>query len=934
MRSIVTRGVLAFICGLLIADLAYGQVEISGRIAGIVTDSTGARIPGVEVTVSGPTLFAPKSVITGEDASYFVDKLPLGNYKVNFTFPGFKTVEQNNVNIRANFTATINVTMEVGALEETALVVESAPVVDVTTATQATTFDTGLLKEIPTGRDTWSTLATVPGLTPSKFDVGGTESFQQTGTSVHGSSGQTAYNVNGLNLNWPGGSGSATAFYFDNDGFEEVQVVTDAAQAETLVGGVQINMISKQGTNEIRGQMVGYYTTSKLASNPNYPTFNGRPVEAGTKLTMMRDTNVQMGFPIVRDRLWWFSGYRRYDINLAVPAVKRPDGSAIKDNNHQSTLNARLDIAITDRQRLSLNWLYNSINRFYRGSTGLTDDVATGRQIEPAWVGQAQWTYTPTNNLVLESRFGNMTLHFSQSYQPEVKPGTIAVSDTVLGTVKYARPGGSTLNHTYHARGTQNVSYFAPRLMGGKHNFRGGFEYAQLSNGNRVFVYRDLTITLANGQPLRANLLNTPRRSRERVNETAAFIQDSAVFGRLTLNMGLRYDRFLTFLPPQRSEAGTWVGERNYPRSANIATFIDLSPRISAAFDVNGNGRSVIRASFSRFVDLEGSSLASQLNPNAGSTVEVAITALGPDNYPLDDLRNAKPTFVEGGQFRTADPNLKRGFSRQITAGYERQILGDVRASVGYYFRSSHNYRMTFNRALSLSDYTPLTVINSVTNEPMTIWNLNQNKVGINPDDFITNAPQDPDNAYHGLEFNGSKRMSRNWQLLAGFTVQRREGDSVEDPTNPNANLYREGNLLGSDSTYVAKLSGTYTTPFGVTVSANYQHYTGYPEQATQLFRNGQDATGATVALRQNSVTVPLQTRGDERLPSVDTLNMRFGYQKPITERYRIQPSLDLYNVFNTNTVTGRTKAIGPNFNRPLTIISQRFVKFGLRIEF
>jgi len=81
-------------------------------------------------------------------------------------------------------------------------------------------------------------------------------------------------------------------------------------------------------------------------------------------------------------------------------------------------------------------------------------------------------------------------------------------------------------------------------------------------------------------------------------------------------------------------------------------------------------------------------------------------------------------------------------------------------------------------------------------------------------------------------------------------------------------------------------------------------------------------------------VTVPLQVRGEDRLPSVDTLNLRFGYVARPFERYRLQPSVDLYNVFNRNTITGRTKTIGPNFNRPLTIVGQRFVKFGLRIEF
>jgi hypothetical protein len=931
MRPLTFRSVLAIFVSLVFATGLFAQVEITGRISGVVTDATKAVIPGVSITVTGPTLFEPRTLISGENGSYFVDKLPPGTYKINFALPGFRAVEQNDVNVRGNFTATINVTLEVGMTEETVLVSETAPVVDVTTATQTTTFDSSLLNNIPTGRDTWSTLATMPGLIPSTFDVGGTQSFQQTGTSVHGSTGQTEYNVNGLNLNWPGGSGGSTAFYFDNDGFEEVGVVTDAAQADTMIGGVQINMVSKQGTNAVRGSLVGYYTTAALTSRPNYPIYNGVPVEAGNNITMMRDTNVQMGFPIIKDRVWWFSGYRRYDINLAVPAVKRPDGSAIKDNNHQSNLNARLDISITNRQKLSLNWLYNSINRFYRGSTGLTDDVATGRQIEPAWIGQAQWTYTPTKNMVLESRFGNMTLHFAQGYQPEVKPGTIAVTDSILGTAKYARAGGDTLNYTWHVRGTQNLSYFKSNWLRGNHNLRVGFEHAHENNGNRTYVYRDITITLANGQPLRANLLNTPRNSVEHFNETAAFLQDAITMGRLTLNVGLRYDRFLTFLPPQHAGAGAFVGARDFPRSKNLAVWNDLSPRISMAFDPGGKGRSVIRGSFSRFVDSEGSGFASNFNPMASSTVQVAITRLGPDNYPLDDL--SKPSFVDGGQFRTADPNLKRAFTRQVTAGYERQMLGDVRASVGYYFRDNHNYRTSFNRVLSADDYTPLTVINGLTNQPMTIYNLAANKVGINPDTYYTNTPKDPKNAYHGLELNASKRMSKNWQVLSGLTIQRRKGDSVNDPTNPNGNLFNTDNLLGNDSTYVGKLSGSYNTPWGISVSGNYQHYTGYPVQATQLFQNGVDSSGQTVKLNQTSVTVPLERRGDHRLPAVNTLNLRFGYIKAL-ERYRLQPSVDLYNVFNRNTVTGVTNTIGTNFKRPLTIISQRFVRFGLRVDF
>src|SRR6185436_13387979 len=375
-----------------------------------------------------------------------------------------------DINVRANFTATINLTLEVGSFSETQTVTEESPVVDVKSATTSTTFDSNLLKQIPSGHDTWSTLQQLPGLAPSNFDVGGNQSFQQTGSQIHGSaSGQVVYNVNGLNLNWPGGGGGSTAFYFDNESFQEVTVVTDGASAEIGVGGVQINQITKQGSNTFHGSISGYYTTHALTSQARFPLFNGVPVETGNTTTMMRDTNVQAGFPIIKDKLWWFTSYRRYDIDLAVPGVKTINGAATKDNNHQGDVTVRLDYALTPRQKLSANWLYNDINRFYRRGSGFVDDVASAKQLEHAWVGQAQWTYTPTTSMVLESRFGNMTLHFPLDYQDAVVPGTLAVVDTILNTTKYARPGGATLNYTWHSRFTQTLSYFKGGFLGGAH---------------------------------------------------------------------------------------------------------------------------------------------------------------------------------------------------------------------------------------------------------------------------------------------------------------------------------------------------------------------------------------------------------------------------------------------------------------------------------
>jgi hypothetical protein len=234
---------------------------------------------------------------------------------------------------------------------------------------------------------------------------------------------------------------------------------------------------------------------------------------------------------------------------------------------------------------------------------------------------------------------------------------------------------------------------------------------------------------------------------------------------------------------------------------------------------------------------------------------------------------------------------------------------------------------------LTVADYSPVTVTNGLTNLPITIYNLAAAKVGINPNTIISNAPADPHNAYNALEVNASKRMTKNWQVLTGFTVQRNNGDGVYDPTNPNADLYILGNRTTTDSTYVGKVAGTYKAPLGITVSGNFQHYTGYPVQATEVFSSGLNASGQTVKLNQGTVTVPLENVGADRLPAVNLLNLRFAHDKS-WETFKVSPSMDLDNIFNVNTVTSINTAIGPNFKKPLTTISQRFVRFGLRIEF
>ncbi len=283
------------------------QVDIGGKVAGMVEDASGAAVAGAKVRLQGQALMAPRSAITQVDGSYMFDFVPIGIYELVVEAPGFKTLEQKDVEVNSGFVATVTPHLEVGGSQETVEVLAGGSIVDVKSVTSSTTFDDKLLQNLPNGRDPWSTVAQAPGTTMNDFDVGGNQSFQQAIMQVHGSMpGEQVYSFNGLRLNWPGSTGGYTAYYIDDDSLEELQVVTDSAPAEVSVGGVYMNLVTKSGSNQIHGTAAGYYTTAALRKGVTEPIYDGTPVEAGSPMTMLLDLAVAAGICAGRSSPRWF----------------------------------------------------------------------------------------------------------------------------------------------------------------------------------------------------------------------------------------------------------------------------------------------------------------------------------------------------------------------------------------------------------------------------------------------------------------------------------------------------------------------------------------------------------------------------------------------------------------------------------------------------
>src|SRR5262249_26965087 len=250
-RNLCGVFLLAFL--IVTTPAAFGQ---SG-IAGVVKDSTGAVLPGVQVDVSSPVLIeGTRTTITDEAGLYNIVNLRPGEYSVTFTLPGFKVVKREGINLPTSFTATVNAELAVGGVEESVTVEGESPLVDVRKSLVETVMNREVRDTIPTGRDPFSVGQLIPGVTTSTPDVAGTQIMQQPTLQVHGSSGNdNVYMVDSVQIQHIGFGGNQTGFYFNDGLMSEISYQTNSMQAEAPVGGVQINMIPQEGGNRFHGSI-------------------------------------------------------------------------------------------------------------------------------------------------------------------------------------------------------------------------------------------------------------------------------------------------------------------------------------------------------------------------------------------------------------------------------------------------------------------------------------------------------------------------------------------------------------------------------------------------------------------------------------------------------------------------------------------------------
>src|SRR5437899_3117123 len=249
-RVVICTAVLC--AGIVLAPAsAYAQAGI----AGIVKDTTGAVMPGVTVEASSPVLIEKTRVVISDSAGQYkiVDLLP-GTYQVSYTLAGFKSVRRAGIVLEGTFTATVNVELQVRAMEETLNVTAESPTVDVISNAVTFVANRDVLDAIPTTRrDTTARALLLPGTTVTPFVLG------QYNLTSHGSStSDFTMAIDGLRVNNLCGSGQYSGFYMNDGSVQELTYSTGSESAEIQSSGIRVNTVPKDGGNRFSGSFFLY----------------------------------------------------------------------------------------------------------------------------------------------------------------------------------------------------------------------------------------------------------------------------------------------------------------------------------------------------------------------------------------------------------------------------------------------------------------------------------------------------------------------------------------------------------------------------------------------------------------------------------------------------------------------------------------------------
>jgi hypothetical protein len=989
MRKAV-RGTLALMAMTWLSVAAAGAQVQTGNIFVKAIDDQGAVMPGASVTITSPVLPRPIEGTTDAGGVFQLPGLTPGSYTVRVALQGFQALIRENVIVRQGQTVNIEAPMKVGALTEAVTVTGESPVVDTRSVGSRTNIDSALLESTPGGKDIWNILEyKAPGVVVEGPDVGGNKGGLQRSMSARGTpNGQNTQMLNGVNVNDPAAQGFSMNYYIPS-AFENIQVSTGAQDISIGTGGVLINMVTKSGTNQFRGEALQTYQGKQTQSNnvdEDLRNMGHRPDANSTEL--ITNSNFQLGGPILKDRMFFFGS-----LNYQATHVKVPDfptvvpsyiATPLSDTSDQDTTDILAGEGKVTYQLGTANRLegYLSKQRYdkpNRGAgAGLTQDSAS-KELDTFVIAQLAYNRVLTDRMFFDAKTSYNNTRFPLYQKTDLQP----ITDQANNNALYRNRNSSQIMFRRRMQTIVNFQYYVPTFAGGRHEFKAGFDNGYTPEDVDTLRVDDVNLAFRSTPtrtPTTVTIFNTPLHQERAVMSTAFYGQDSYTVGRLNLIGGIRWERVEGYLPAQSTGAsrffpdglvfqGVNIGgvtqnytvRKNFDAVRNNPLWKNWAPRIAATYDLFGNGKTAVKASWGRYLDQINT--GTPPNPNANINQQYVWNDINgdlifqPGNAAWDGLKYVGGEFgalnsTNGLAVATFDRSVNRPKRDEVTLTLNHELFRSFLLDISYLHTRERDPQGTIDNNIDLwpSFYTQVTlnepgrdgVFGTGDEHPITVYNQNAGVTTttrqINDDRLA--------NKYNGLDIIATKRFEDGWTLLAGYTYSRQTVE-LTSLANPN-NAFVNASGVSGGRRHVFKASGSYTLPYKVLLAANLRLQSGLP--VTRTWTVPTCTASVTTNCTRQSLTVNAEPRGSVELPVLPTMDLRAGRFFDFAGN-RVELSVDVYNLTNANTVfnartgTGQT-AIRVNGDRnnpttqittflsPTEFLAPRVVRFNVTYKF
>jgi hypothetical protein len=990
----VARILAALSAVLLIPSAVFAQASITGT----VKDASGAVLPGVTVDASSPALIEKvRSVVTDGTGQYRIVDLRPGIYTVTFALPGFSTVKREGVELTGSFVATINAELRVGALEETITVTGETPVVDVQSAKTQSVLTSEILTAIPSARNYQSLHMLTPGVsvTAGNQDVGGSSGDNQISFAAYGGNFRDSRTqVNGLMVGDPQVGGGRSMYVPHAGSSQEVSITTSGGLGEAETAGVVVNLVYKDGGNAFSGTMFGAGATEGMIGNNFTQALRDAGLRAPNKSKNIFDWEGTVGGPLKKDKVWFFfnsrwhgaSNYEQmwWNANAGDPTkwTYEPDFNrqVVRDQFWRSGA-ARLTWQATERHKFSSYFedQFRCVGCQMNGSATSTPEASGRAPSHPNNIGQVTWTSPLTNQILLEGGGGARGLRYGQNPFPGTfNAELIRVQEQggLIPGLNYRAPGSQIFKNWLASYPTRASLTYTTGAHSMKFGYNGTYYIQQSaagSMGDTSLYYR-----FRDGVPNQLTQHIHPFAYWTHANQWGLYAQDQWTMGRLTLGGGVRYDRFTTSYPEARIHGRFMPVPLVFPKTDGFSLH-DATPRVSAAYNVFGDGKTALKMNLGKYL-LAQDSNGAPFGPASGAPAN--RLARSTDRAWNDANRNYRPdcdlfNLAANGECGAAsdqnfgkpvvstvyDPALHgwgvRPYNWTFDLALQRELLPRVGASVSFHRRWFGNFIVTDNRATTAADYTlfNLPVPNDarlpITGAVTGFANVNPNKFGL-VDNYVTLARNVGKQTEHwnGVDVTLNARL-RNVALQGGVSAGRGSKNDCDvrakvpelpSPTSglqtgppPGAFALQYCDLSEAFQTQV-KFLGAYTIPrIDVQVAATLENIPGQDIQAIWAAPNatlspllGRGLSGGAANLPIN--LLPPNTYLSDRTNQVD---LRFA---KILRLYgtRSQIALDLFNALNANTVQTYNNNYLPTgaWRTPNGVLPPRVVRISGQIDF